>query len=452
MTIDTLDQEKILSLDRLGSLLQEVTCGESVTLIFRDDAAFQRATNSWAWVNQYESRTFILLISPPFCGLTDRREVFQVQTTTVQRRSLQIQLHGAKREWGNLSNTLTMDFGVASHQSPEKRDISISFSRNFGLPFKVDLTGRKYGVKDGEYAMDFECSDCVLSGALSFTARLVVIPLKGKIDEFSLTITPKDIRAAAKFSVHGEGTVPLQLSHSLEIIKIAIPGLGFSILNIVTVGAVAKSSYGVTLTNWKGKSTIRTGSSISIPNDSRVKVDIAGKGKSEVKGWKPQIDKKPLEISGEVSADLETFIYYGVGVEISVFNKGVEAGLKFRLPEISTTIRAGRDSAGACKPVKQDWVSVESKIGAALVFEAGKKGALEVVIPIKRRSDGVANNKRDIGAVVQKELWVSSKCMVVFDRFILTISSMLGPHYIPLNVYQQTRSETPLQPISPHIG
>jgi hypothetical protein len=221
--------------------------------------------------------------------------------------------------------------------------------------------------------------------------------------------------------------VPLQLSHSPDIIKITIPGLGFSIPNIVTIGAVAKSSYGVTLTNWKGKSTIRTGSSLSIPNDSRVKVDIAGKGKSEVKGWKPQIDKKPLEISGEVSADLETFIYYGVGVEISVFNKGVEAGLKFRLPEISTTIRAGKDSASVCKPTKKGWVSVESKIGAALVFEAGKKGALEVVIPIKQRSN--ERSKRDIGAVVQRELWVSPSRPTIFVNILTVGQHAWAPLY-----------------------
>ncbi|ORY05080.1 hypothetical protein BCR34DRAFT_49730 [Clohesyomyces aquaticus] len=404
ITLSTSEHEKVILLDTFGGLLVSAECSDSVTLKFRDKAALQYANNSWDWVNEPQIRSFYLVTEPGSCSNSSERQIYHINSTTTDESEFSIHLQGDELHWDQFGNALAIEYGTISNSSLGRRGISLDISKteDVKIPLQVDMNKKILEQSKSDYGLDIDCTDCGIGGAVAFTMRLVVVPLKAKINEISVSMVPQDIKASMNVKVVGRGKIPVQITYAPHLTTIPLGPLGFSIPNIITLGAVATADFGLGLANWKGDATVELGASASLPADSLMKVDLVNQKKFESKGWEPKLTVEKPTISGKCSFDISTFIQYGIGLEASLFNQGFQAGLRAKLPEIIHGVAASSDT-DICQKEHKNGVAFQSKIGAQIEFTAGSKGILEVSYPLKRNVD--SNRRGNLAVAVTKELW-----------------------------------------------
>jgi hypothetical protein len=132
------------------------------------------------------------------------------------------------------------------------------------------------------------------------------------------------------------------LTFEKTLFEVAIPGAGIVIPRLFTLGATAalivQANAGAS-----GKATFTFGARTSLPNGSKVSVDLVNPGNSGISGFgeatvEPVFDIDQISLTANVAAGPQVALTFGIEI---LENTGIEAALKFGTPTINLNVTGG---------------------------------------------------------------------------------------------------------------
>ncbi|KAK2765012.1 hypothetical protein FQN54_008711 [Arachnomyces sp. PD_36] len=386
MTVFSVGNERIVSMERFKPMLKSVECGEKTVLEFESKEDFEYATRAWGWVNEDETHNFILVADHPGCGPDDERQPFYIHDADYDEEKNTAFLYGAEKEWKEVARTFDLDFGRMTWENPNaptdlsKRWGEWGFTKGLELDMSSDFSGNIYSQSSSVLDFSVDCVGCGTSGAVEVTGRVTVDILEP--EEVSLTITPRGLRADMGIKVHAKtGTNPFTISYSKAVLQIPLPW-SISLPKIGTIGFVFKEKIGISTKGNQAETDFEFGMGASISDEAMLRVDLANSDNNEFSGWTPDFESKPFSISGDAKSDFTVYGQTSLGAELSIFDWGWEAVVALKIPELTATIDTHPTSGSACEEAGQEGISVDTRIGGTLALKAGKRGDLAITLPI----------------------------------------------------------------------
>jgi hypothetical protein len=163
-------------------------------------------------------------------------------------------------------------------------------------------------------------------------------------ESIRLDVAPTDFRAAIELRAEVAQTNPALdfLTFEKTLFEVAIPGAGIVIPRLFTLGATAalivQANAGAS-----GKAVVTFGARTSLPNGSKVSVDLVNPGNSGISGFgevtvEPVFDIDQISLTANVAAGPQVALTFGIEI---LENTGIEAALKFGTPTINLNITGG---------------------------------------------------------------------------------------------------------------
>jgi hypothetical protein len=97
MTMFTGEEELVISMERFASELKAVNCSSNMMVVFKSNASYSSAIDSWEWVNFNENRTFIIIANYPGCGAEKSHQPWVVSSVAYDPTYLAVHLNATKK-------------------------------------------------------------------------------------------------------------------------------------------------------------------------------------------------------------------------------------------------------------------------------------------------------------------------------------------------------------------
>ncbi|KAL9595556.1 MAG: hypothetical protein Q9219_006376 [cf. Caloplaca sp. 3 TL-2023] len=436
MTLYAPDGLPIVMMERFEGLTAGVDCkGDdgAMSLTFKSRDAYDYAMDVWQYINEDDDKQFLLIANHDGCGPDDERQPYKVSNVMKSSKDLTIGMKTTTTQWSEVAGTYDLDLGKASlSQSPQRlkprgffgdivdvgktvlqaaqgnfdESLPVNFNVNVGTP------GQKtniYTDSKGRFAID--CIDCYVTGSWQVEGHVKVSGFK--LEDLTLSAAPSNFKAKLEL----EATVtasktPVSLSESKELFAAPIPGAGIAVTGIFKLGATVSYTVGTSAT-FAGTATADFGLSAGLPNGAKVVANVNDPSKSSATGWQassltPVFEVKKLDSSLTLAAFSQPKVAFGI--ELTEVGK-VDIAVTMKLPEISSTLSATWDAAGACPPSA-------SKTGVKLENKATESLSLAIDV--------------DLGADNTKPSW---------SKTLLDFSQPLGGQCIPLSIPELAASK-----------
>lgn len=353
---------------------------------FNTRADFEYAIRAWNWLNEDETHSFILIADHPSCGPESERQPYYIHDADYDEEGHTAHLYGIEKEWKEVARTFDLDFGRMSWDNP---DLPTDLTKRFGewgvtegveLDMSSDFSGNIYNETSSALDFSIDCVDCKTSGTIDVSGRVTVDILDP--EEVSLTITPRGLGADMGVKVKAKtGTNPFTISYSKAVLEIPLP-YSIKLPKIGTIGFVLKEKIGVSTKGNKADTEIEFGMGATVPDDAKLRVDLADSENNEYSGWTPKIESKKFNISGDFKSVFTIYGQTSLGAELSIFDWGWEAVVALKIPELSATIDSYPTNGSACEKEGKEGISVDTRIGGTLALKAGKRGDLAITLPL----------------------------------------------------------------------
>jgi hypothetical protein len=380
----TSGQEMIISLERFHSMLKSVQCGDTTTLQFVDNNAFQYAIRAWNWVNEHQNHSFILIADDSGCGPDDERAPFLINSVEYDEPASTVHLHGTQKSWEDVAHTFDLEYGTFSGLSAPGSNLTKRFgewgtSKSFNVPLTTSMNGNIFSEPVGSGTFSLDCTDCGIFGSLDVTFKVrveIVVPV-----EISLSIAPRSLHA--DLGLHLGLSTPklakqLSISYSKGISDFPIPAWNFEIPGIGGFATHFKVKVGASLSKVQDALTVDFGAIAQFSDSALAKIDIVNPGDEQFHGWLPSFQAKPFKLSNDIAADVSVYLQWSLGPQITLFGQGVEAALVVKLPDFKLALDSASSAGSVCAKKNEDGVSADLSVGAAIALRAGQRGDLAV--------------------------------------------------------------------------
>jgi len=414
--MSTGNNELVISMERFKSLLKNVECGEKSILAFKNKESFEYATRAWNWVNEDETHSFILIADYAGCGPDEERVPYYIHNADYDEEKFTAYLYGKEIPWDQAARTFDLDYGTATvvHESSvpgiaRRFGPDISYNKDVTMGLNAGLNGNIFtaGTPSSDFYVKLDCTDCGLKGALIIAGRISVDLTDVK--ELSISLEPRDVSASLTLAMRAKGKLKKPLQYAPTLAELPIPGAGFKIPGVATLGLVVKANFGVGLKNWEGDATMTYGVTAAISNSALVKVDLANDGDAvQFSGWQPTFKQKPFGITAKAAVDASVFNAVSIVAKIEVVKKGFELGLELKSPELLTHLATVSNKNGVCGTKKTVGVNVNADFKASVNLKGSAK--------LKREAQDMGIMSREARSLVEKRLkaafskplWVST--------------------------------------------
>ncbi|SCV70441.1 BQ2448_1835 [Microbotryum intermedium] len=431
MHLETHSKEKILNMQRFSRLISRVSCGVGRTnLTFKSPVAFAYAAQAWDWVHLHPENVFTLLAHWRGCMSPDGHfKPFHFRRAVPDASTLTITLEGNEVEWDEAGHTFTLHVGsglregeefnatatkeleVPSHftkmsqplstrasdtLSDEKFHIghfhfklpepSISSSKGFSIHldhhYNGELASKKKFGQNG-YDVTSHCIDCGTSGRIDISFRIRTKWFK--IKEMGVYATAFNVGARLQWDVSLKANTIASLDFGGSIVDIPIPGFGFEIPHIFTVGLMASVGWGIGCRNYTGHLEMSHGMQFRVPDGAGAHIDLV-KGIGHNSNWKPQLWSSPLHVNGKVKANPATSAGSTVGFEMSFLKKHFDAGLRITAPAAVFLVKLNDANRGPCGArIHRPAIQVDAILLVYLGMSGGLSGLPSLSEPVGKR-------------------------------------------------------------------
>jgi hypothetical protein len=391
MTMFTRDGERILSVERFRPMLKSLQCGPKMVLAFNSRENFEYAIRAWDWVNEDETRTFIMVADDPGCGPDDVRVPYLIYNADYDEENYTAYLYGAEKEWEEVAQSFDFEIGELSMPDPnaplDKRGLTPhpTFTKSVDLGVGKNMNGNWFNVDTKYGGLRMDCIDCGTKG--KFRASLRVETRWGSPSNIIFSVKPVGVRADLGLRMVTNLRKPpraVSLSYSKTIVEVPCPY--FPKIKIPFVGSLDCKL------KWKGgisteghelfDATVDWGAEAGF-HDSAIASVGFNKGDNKFSGWGPWARLKPLKIKGNGRADVDFFIQATAGPRFELFKKEWEVGFVARLPQLVNRIDTVNDKKGAaCADKGMDGISLNQYLGISFGFRAGLSGDIAVTVDV----------------------------------------------------------------------
>ncbi|PGH16250.1 hypothetical protein AJ80_05273 [Polytolypa hystricis UAMH7299] len=378
MTLYADNNLPIVMMEAFEGLTSDVDCngddGE-MSLTFTSAEALNHAIDSWSYINEDADREFIMITNHDGCGPEGQRQGYKITDVDNDEDNNVVWLAASRVPWSEFAGSFDMEFGKLAVSPSVRRSLQ---SRGV-FDWIDDVVDGIKGIGDGDVSdsvtipvslgeegvekLIFEdfttlpprltlfCSNCFAEGKFETTGTL-------KVENFLpetllLEVSPQDFRSAIelKAQIAGTSSVLDFLTWEIPIVELAIPGAGIVIPGIFTLGAKAafkiKGSAGVV-----GTATFSFGGKTTLPNGSKVTIDVINPDNSGTTGFdrvdfEPVLDFDGASITANIAAGPQQTLTFGIDI---LGSTGFEAGLTFGTPTFNLNVTTGYDENGFCSP------------------------------------------------------------------------------------------------------
>jgi len=435
MTMSTANNELVISMERFKTLLKNVECGEKSVLAFKNKESFEFAIRAWNWVNEDETHSFILIADYAGCGPDEERVPYYIHNADYDEENFTAYLYGKEIPWDQAAHTFDLDYGTATLvQASSSSTITrrfgpdIKYNKDVTMGLNAGLNGNIFtaGTPSSDFYVKLDCTDCGLKGALVVAGRISVDLTDVK--ELSISLEPRDVSASLTLAMRAKGKLKKPLQYAPTLAELPIPGAGFKIPGVATLGLVVKANFGVGLKNWEGDATMTYGVTAAISNSATVKMDLANDGDAvQFSGWQPTFKQKPFGITAKAAVDASVFNAVAIAAKIEVVKKGFELALELKSPELLTHLASVSNKNGVCGTKKTIGVNVNADFKASVNLKGSAKLKREAQDnPLTRRQEGSIVEKR-LKAAFSKTLWVR---IILLRRLIMLIDINRRAQYL----------------------
>ena len=329
MTLETGENEMIVSTEHFSSELKSISCDNSLSLTFTSSETYKAAVADWNWVNFDAQRTFIMLVDG--CSTNSSLLPWVINNATYDDPNFRVQFNATQRTWAELTATYTFDWGYYDGPPKTKARSLTHPSFDDSWSISVDQTiSQNLLEKTTKSGLDFSiaCDDCGTHGQILIAGHVKATRVsihdltkaRNSTDEFTLTATPSGVEVDLNLGLSVSGTLGAGWS---DIITIAdIPMLGFDIEHVIEFGPQLLLQAGFQLSGIQGNANISSGIKATIPDDSSAKIDFIEKS-YDVEGWKPAVTHDPITVDAEIGGTLEVFVQLGLNIGVNIFGKNL---------------------------------------------------------------------------------------------------------------------------------
>ncbi|SCV70439.1 BQ2448_1833 [Microbotryum intermedium] len=452
MNIETSEVQKIINMQRFTTLLSDVKCGEPFTTItFQSRSAFEYAANAWDWVNSHPDHVIQMVPfwKDCFCAQGSYRP-FRFHKIEVDSGRLTILLEGIELEWEHAMHafdihvTTAIDDGdtfiapssmlleipddfTTVEQPPSNHStfddekihlsgpkwlrravgwlqgihINVKKGHSVYLQHQVPAWTKVADVNDlrkghGGILFGVQCISCHSSGRLDFAVDIRWSLAHG-VENFGASATAVGIVIVSVLQSKLSGQSTLTLDYSRTLFEFPIPGFGCSIPHVFTAGFIAKLKFGVSLARWTGSMSLVHGVALTIPDYSRIYVDLVHSNEGHHTSFTPQIRFRQPELKGNANGVVSTFLAAGVGLELKLFKlPSYDMGLGLKAPVFKIHVEFHKTWAPPCR-TNHPSLAIDVSVGFALGWKIGKSGDFSVTLPIGKRAmlDGRADGQEE---------------------------------------------------------
>ncbi|KAK2754745.1 hypothetical protein FQN54_006878 [Arachnomyces sp. PD_36] len=268
------ENERIISMEKFIPMLDHVECGERMVLAFKNKAGFEHAIRAWGWVNEEETRSFIMIANHPACGKEERQPYYILDVDYDEGKNIAY-LYGEEKSLQEVAHTFDAEFGHVDLPDIEGSELSRRWPWNDDAEgsFDIDVEDEYVGPivdMDSDSAGNYllECKSCGFTGGISFHGRLGFT--FGIPHSVSLGFDARDLGAYAHIKLDVHGLLPVYAYYIDSIIpkEVAMK----SPLGVIL--AFVKPQFGVTLGGATGNFSISTGASAKFPSDATSEISL----------------------------------------------------------------------------------------------------------------------------------------------------------------------------------
>ncbi|KAN0068709.1 hypothetical protein V8E54_013433, partial [Elaphomyces granulatus] len=329
------DDEHIINMERFEALTKSITCDDSgVSMVFNDDATLQKAKQIWDWANGSDKRTFIIVAGDKQCGWNHDRQPFVINSVDFDEKATTGKLHGTPKGWTDVAHSFDFRFshvvpanqGATAHAKRWDEDLSL-----VKIPFKNDFPF-SVNASDSGMSTFLTCITCGTEGSFAI-----------------------DQPFGKKFT---HVTIPTPLS-------IDIPG-------VAKIGPTIDLIVGIALDSLRAKAVVTGGAYATIPDSAYAEINLLSPTDTQHSDWTPSIGHYPLEVDGEIQAQVEAYIAPSLALTASVLNFGYEVTLQLRLIDFNGTFVLQHSTSGVCGTSQTFGVSASLAYSAKLDIQGNQ--------------------------------------------------------------------------------
>ena len=331
MVVYAKQNERILDLDRVALALESVTCGDKMTLKFKNKLFYAAAKLAWNWVNFNDQRSFVVVTDWKGCGDPKVRSPWVVSNAAFDDKASTVTLDATKSTWKKIANSYTMDFGDVDFGRVGRGKNNPALQAELSKAFTVDLSS-DFPVEFANWTMNnsyvdarlaITCDDCGTKGSVKFTGHIEG-SIFGGVEKLEVSAKPQGVEAHVGVGLDFEGEVDFKKmkkpQDEFTLLELPLPS-GWRVPGLLTFGPNVKINAGYSIEKIIGTAHVGTGITASIPDKSIAKVDLASKKKVDISGWKPKIEADPLDASVQIHAEAELYTEIAVAASIEVLSK-----------------------------------------------------------------------------------------------------------------------------------
>jgi len=368
----------IVMMERFEGLTSSVDCkgddGE-MALRFKSKAAYQKALESWKYINEHEMSQFVMITNHDGCGPTRQRQAYKINNVDDDETDYSVSLKATAADWKEVAGTMDLDFGKAAMSEEGLNGLVDSIKKRADWDKTVDISF-EHGTPDTEFTvfedfmhnppyLNLSCVDCYTKGTFQTTGTIRTEDLHPK--EVRLDILPKDIEAEVQLkAVIAKVTPEADWSHfDKTIFEAPIPGAGIDIPGIFSLGA--KFEF-----NLQGRvmligvATIYMGGTTTLDNGAELSVDLVNANQTFAKNFNAHFDPEFRLGTAQITANAVTGPQPKLVFGISILDNDLEAALTFDTPAFNLNATAGFNEDGWCN--ETDPVTSGFKVQSAANF------------------------------------------------------------------------------------
>ena len=293
--------------------------------------------------------------------------------------------------WSDVAGSYDLDFGQAiPYQNPSRlrprglwgditnvgKDVlnaaegNADLSKSVTFPMGVGQEGQKSNIyTDDKGRLTLDCTNCFVSGNFEVAGHLSVQSFD--LQDLTLTASPNGFQAELEL----EATItssenPDSLQYTKELFSFPVPDAGIEVEGIFKLGATLSYDVGVS-SSFAGSATVDFGLKAGIPDSAKLLIDVQNPDQSSANGF-GVADVTPIfDISKEsASITLAAFSQPKLAFGIELIEAGnFDVAITVKLPEISVSLTAEYDEAGACSQTagsSQTGIKLDSNVDVEL--------------------------------------------------------------------------------------
>ena len=339
---------RIVPLEKLMGSVKNIHCSsDTVTLQWSDKDSFNAAETNWDWVNQDDSRYLAMVVMTPACA-DGQRQTYKVSRIETSSGSLTMNIDAEPVDFADaipyidfqlsttgvgVGNTTRSLAKRAEANIPVAKDFSGTniFSQNISDVLDVSLTCGNCKTT-GNFDLDFEVSfdaGAIFGGDLPFSG--------------SLSITAQQVSATIGLDLIVSAALTSEFDKSVTFLNVPLLENPLAVAGIANIGPTLMVNLDAKIESVTASVDLSLGSvTLSVPDGAKATLDLNGDNNSN-SNFALDFSTEAPSLNAGISASASFGPNIVLGLEATVFNTGVAAGLALAAPQLSVTASAGTD-------------------------------------------------------------------------------------------------------------